>query len=88
MQASLRAGLKDFTNRSFGADPEIDWIVVPKGSGFTAAVPSTAVITSMPANRPLDQSERVALLTELNDLCVTTTQRSANEVVTSISDPQ
>ena len=84
----LKAQIGAFTRRSFAAPADIDWIVVPKGSGFTAGEPSTTVIASLHANRPLPQHERIALLKEVGDICMAQTGRSANEVVTSIRNPK
>ena len=84
----LRAQIGEFAQRAFSAPADIDWIVVPFGSGFTAAEPSRTVITSLHSNRPLRRPERTALLKELGDICRTTTGRSANEIVTSIRNPK
>lgn len=84
----LKAEIGDFTQRAFAASADIDWIVVPEGSGFTAAEPSTMVIASLHANRPLPSSERISLLKELSEICISKTGRSANEVVTSIRNPK
>ena len=84
----LKAQISAFTRRSFAAPADIDWIVVPKGSGFTAAEPSTTVIASLHANRPVPDVERIALLKELGEMCMSRTGLSANEVVTSIRDPE
>ena len=84
----LKAQISAFTHRSFAAPADIDWIVVPKGSGFTAAEPSTTVIASLHANRPVPDEERIALLKELGEICMSRTGLSADEVVTSIRDPK
>ena len=84
----LKAQIDAFTRRNFAEPADIDWVVVQKGSGFTAAEPSTTVIASLHADRPLPQHERIALLKELGDICMAQTGRSANEVVTSIRNPQ
>ncbi|MEM8651870.1 MAG: hypothetical protein AAGF54_15150 [Pseudomonadota bacterium] len=84
----LKTQIRDFTRRAFSSDADIDWIVVPKSSGFTAAEPSNTVIASMHSNRPLLQQERAELLRELGDICMDNTGRSPNEIVTSIRNPQ
>ena len=84
----LKAQINAFARRSFAAPADIDWIVVPKGSGFTAAEPSTTVIASLHANRPVPDEERIALLKELGEICMSRTGLSADEVVTSIRDPK
>lgn len=83
----LKSRISDFTQRVFSAPADIDWIVVPKGSGFTAAGPSASVIASLPANRPLCQSERRQLLKELVAICMAQTGQSAHEIVASIRNP-
>lgn len=83
----LKAQIGEFTQRAFSAPADIDWIVVPEGSGFSAAQPSTTVIASLHANRALEQDERISLLRELGDICMSKTGRSANEIVTSIRNP-
>ena len=85
---ALKQDIGGFARRAFGAAAEIDWIVVPSGSGFTAARPSNTVIASLQANRVLDQAERIPLLKELGAICMRRTGRSAGEVVTSIRDPK
>lgn len=87
-EIGLKAQISRFTQRAFAAPADIDWIVVPIGNGFTAAEPSTAVIASLHANRPLKQAERVVLLKELGKICIAHTGCSANEVMTSIRNPK
>lgn len=87
-ERGLKAQIDAFTQRAFSAPADIDWIVVPEGSGFTAGEPSTTVIASLHANRPLPQTVRIALLKELGEICMANTGRSANEVVTSIRNPK
>lgn len=81
---ALKSAISNLVNRAFDAHADIDWIEVPKGSGFTAAKPSTTIIASLHANRPLGQGERVSLLKELSDICMTETGRSSKEIVTAI----
>jgi hypothetical protein len=83
----LKAEVKDFIQRAFASRADIDWIVVPKDCGFTAARPSTAVIVSLCANKPLDPTERISLLKELSEICMRNAERSADEILTSIRDP-
>lgn len=87
-ERGMKTEISNFTQRAFAAAADIDWIVVPSGNGFTAAAPSTSVIASLHANRPLPHAERTALLRELGEICMTHTGRSANEVVTSIRNPR
>ncbi len=84
----LKTQIGEFTQRAFSAPPDIDWIVIPEGSGFTAAEPSKTVIASLHANRALADDERISLLKELGEICMVETGRSANEVVTSIRNPK
>lgn len=86
-ERALKSEIGGFTRRAFNAPADIDWIVVPTGSGFTAARPSTTVIASLHANRDLAEAERVSLLRQLADICMRETGRSAHEVVTSIRNP-
>lgn len=86
--SAIKASIHDFTQRTFDAKAEIDWIVVRNGSGFTASKPSTSLLASLHANRVLQKDERVALLKELCETCMNLTGLSTNEVVTSIRDPQ
>ena len=80
--------LEDFTQRHFRAKALIDWMVVPTGSGFTAAKPSTSVVVSMHADRVLSQDERELLITELCELSMKHTERTPHELVASIRDPK
>lgn len=82
----LRAEICAFVQRSFQQLADIDWVVVPHGSGFTAAMTSTAIITTMRSNRPLEDDERISLLKELSRICRLVTGRSRDEVVTAIRD--
>ncbi|MCV6576668.1 MAG: hypothetical protein OIF58_13115 [Cohaesibacter sp.] len=85
---ALKSDINDFTLKAFGTWADIDWIEVPLGSGFTAAKPSTSLITSLYANRSMDHQERIALLYELSALCMLRTGLSENQVMTAIRDPQ
>ncbi len=86
-EAALRSAMDDFAQKAFGAAPETAWIVVPDGSGFTAARPSNSVLVSMQSNRPLPQEERVGLLGELSDIWMKETGLDPNEVVAVVRDP-
>ena len=79
--------LNSFAEDSFGAKAEIDWIVVSAGNGFTAAKPSTSSIVAFTAPDPVEQGQRVALLTQLCDRWMTATGCSLNEIVAAINDP-
>lgn len=87
-EATLRANLSAFAERSFGEPADINWRAIPQRSGFTAAKPSTSSIVSMAANKPVPQAQRAALLKEMCELWVRETHRSLDEVVGVISDPQ
>lgn len=82
----LRVEICAFVQRSFQQLADIDWVVVPRGSGFTAAMTSTAIITTMRSNRLLEDDERTSLLKELSRICRIVTGRSKDEVVTAIRD--
>lgn len=86
-EAALRSQLAAFTQRAFGAPPQINWIIVPAGSGFTAGKPSTASVVSIRATEPLEQTTREALLRELSNFWMAETQCSHDELVAVISDP-
>ena len=86
-QAELRTQTSAFAKRHFGSPGEINWVTVPKGSGYTAGKPSTSVIVSVRSNRPLPPSERVPLLHELEQIWTTHAGRTSNEVVSVIPDP-
>ncbi len=83
-ELKLKFEICDFTQRLFSEDADIDWIEVPTGSGFTAAQPSTSLITSLQSCRSLDQSERTLLLKELHNICMNGAGRSCNEVTVAI----
>lgn len=86
-EAVLRDKLNAFTEKTFGAGIEINWIAVPEGSGFTASKPSTSSIVSMRAPQPINQTERGPLLRELCGFWTAETGQTLNEVVGVISDP-
>ena len=87
-EIGMKTEISKFTQTAFSAPADIDWILVPEGSGFTAAEPSTTVIASLHTNRPLREVERISMLRELGEICMAQTGRSANEVVTSIRNPK
>ena len=86
-EAALRAGLSQFTQDAFKSDAQINWIAVPKGSGFTAAAPSTSALVSMQAPAPVDQNQRAVLLNELCGMWAAETGCTRDEIVGVISDP-
>ncbi|MEO1227975.1 MAG: hypothetical protein AAFZ18_03645 [Myxococcota bacterium] len=88
VEDALRSALQAFSQRAFGAPSELLWIVVPKGSGFTAAQPSRTSVVSMRAPTKLQQSVREALLRELCALWTGATGCSQDEVVAVIRDPR
>lgn len=87
-ETALRADIADFSQRAFAEGADIDWIVVPKGSGFTAGKPSNSMIASLFGNRVLQQDERAALLRELGEICMRHSGCTPDEVVTSVRNPQ
>ena len=64
-EAALRAVTNAISKAHFGASAAMNWVSVPKGSGFTDARPSTSVILSIRSDRLLAPSEHVPLLHEL-----------------------
>jgi len=86
-EAALRNQLAEFAQRAFAAPAQINWIVVPVGSGFTAGKPSTSSVVSMRSTAPLEQTTREALLRELSDVWMAETNCSHDELVAVISDP-
>ena len=86
-EAVLREKLDAFSQKTFGAGAEINWIAVPQGGGFTASKPSTSSIISMRAPTAVDQAERAPLLHELCEFWIAETGQSLNEIVGVISDP-
>jgi len=87
VKAALHARLDEFTNAKFGSHAEIKWTEIPKGSGYTAAQPSTSSIVSLVANRSLEQEVRIPLLLELCELWSRETGCSLDEIVGVINDP-
>lgn len=87
-EEKLRAETSAFAQAHFGAPADINWIVVPEGSGFTEGKPSTSVLVTMRSDRSLAPSEREPLLRELGDIWQQHAAKSPDEVVTVISDPQ
>ena len=85
---NLRSETSAFAKREFGSAPEINWIIVPKGGGFTEGKPSTSVLVTMNADRPLSLVEREPLLRELGAIWEQHAERRPDDVVTVISDPQ
>ncbi len=86
-QAALRTSLDQFALARFGSPAEIGWVEIAPGSGYTATHPSTSSIVSLAANEPVEQSERIAMLTELCDLWSAKTGCSLDEIVGVINDP-
>ena len=87
-QAKLQAQLSAFTERAFGEPADVKWVAIAPRSGFTAGKPSTSSVVAIRPGAPVEQSRRVALLTELCDLWRRETNCSLDEVVGVISDPQ
>ena len=86
-ETGLKAEIEAFALRSFCEPATIDWIVVPRGNGYTAGKLSSSVIASLHADRALHQSERISLLKELGAICAKQTGLSAGEIVTAIRNP-
>ncbi len=84
----LDTDLDAFARRAFDQPATIRWVVVPDGGGFTAAEPSTTVVVSIRANRPLEQHERANLLVQLSEVCSTRTGKAPGELVLSLLDPE
>lgn len=85
---ALQADINHFTLRAFNEQAQINWISIPEGDGFTAAEPSKTIIISLHANEALTTDKRITLLNQLCDLAQHHTGLSANEIVTSVRDPQ
>ena len=88
LEATLKSALEAFCARSFGEIPEVNWISIAPGSGFTAAKPSTSSIVSITAPHAVTQERRADLLGEICDLWMHETQCSMNEIMAVISDPR
>lgn len=84
----LQQKIEHFAQQAFNDEVQIDWLIVPKGNGFTAAKTSNSIVISVQSNRVLPQDTREALLSELCQLWIQNTDLSAEEVVVSIRDPQ
>ncbi len=87
-KSELIAALEDFSSRSFGERADVSWMPVSEGNGFTAYSSSTSSVVSFTVNAALEQSARVALLTELSTLWIDGTGCSSDELVAVINDPQ
>ncbi len=86
-ESAMKVEICEIVQKALNSMAKIDWIEVPKGSGFTAAKPSNAVITSVYADRPLAEIERNRLLQELRDTCASRTGKSLSDVVAYVRDP-
>lgn len=86
-ESAIRKEMENFSLNSFGEQIELDWIVVPKNSGFTAGDPSTSVLVSVRSNEILEKQRRTILLEELCEILIAETGLSSNEVVGTITDP-
>lgn len=84
----LKAKIAAFTQRAFAANADIDWIEVPAGSGFSAAEPSTVLVVSLLANRPLERTARRALMHQLAGICQASTGKPAEDIVISVRNAQ
>lgn len=86
-ESSIRKEMENFSLNSFGETIELNWVVVPKNSGFTAGEPSSSVIVSVRSNEILEKQRRTILLKELCEILIAETGLSSNEVVGTITDP-
>lgn len=86
-ESAIRKEMENFSLNSFGETIELDWVVVPKNSGFTAGEPSSSVIVSVRSNEILEKQRRTILLKELCEILIAETGLSSNEVVGTITDP-
>lgn len=87
-KVALKSDIRDFSFRSFSKDADIDWIEIPEGSGFTAALPSKALIISANSDSKLATEERNRLLRELCDIGMQHSNLSPHDIVVSVRDPQ
>lgn len=87
-KAALHTRMAAFSTKQFGSPPDIAWIEVSKGNGFTAAQPSNSVLVMMGSDRALSRSDREPMLRELGDIWMDVSGLGANEVVTVIRDPE
>lgn len=86
-ELAIRKEMENFSLNSFGETIELDWVVVPKNSGFTAGETSSSVIVSVRSNEILEKQRRTILLKELCEILIAETGLSSNEVVGTITDP-
>ena len=86
-EVALRRETSAFAQVKFGAPAEINWVTVPKGSGYTEGKLSTSVIVSMTSDRTLSPAQREPLLRELGQIWEREAARGPDEVVTVIRDP-
>ena len=87
VETRLKSRIGAFVQTSFDEPLDLDWIVVPKGSGFTAAKPSNGIVISMQASKPLKREERINALHSLCEICMSETGRTHSEVVVAVRDP-
>ncbi|NIB43533.1 hypothetical protein HBA55_28250 [Pseudomaricurvus alkylphenolicus] len=82
--ADLGNGIHDIAAKhSLGTEPNISWIIVPKGQGWTAGQPSTSSVVTMMTSS-MEQSQRVKIL---NDICNLWTERTGchiNEIIATV----
>ena len=87
-KSAMLCDLEAFSESHFGEPASVDWMVIPKGAGFTGAEQSTSVIVSLQANRELNESERRPLIEALYRLSRDHTHRTPHEVVVAIRNPR
>lgn len=87
LSEDLKSSMQQVAADSFGATPDVAWVEVKEGNGFTEAMPSTTSIVSMQATRALQQDERIAVMEAICDAWMSRTGCSINEIVAAVSDP-
>lgn len=85
-RASLETKLREFSTK-LGSPSEVRWSEIAKGSGYTAAMPSTTSVVVVTADTPLEQPVRVQLLHELVDFWTKGAGCSVDEITAVIGDP-
>ncbi len=87
VEKHLSDGFDKFTQKYFGEPAQINWIPVPKVSGFSAGKPSSSSVVSVKANSPVEQTVRVALLKEISNFWNSTTGCASDELLVVVADP-
>ncbi len=80
----LGAGIHHIvTEYGLGNGVDINWIIVPKGQGWTAGKPSTSSVITL-TTPPIEQPQRIEILNALCDLWTDNTGCQLNEVVATV----